>query len=50
MLKEFGSSELLYYSLEVEATGLPWRINFALQYGVEIGVKDCLFAVSRRRT
>ena len=47
MLGEFGSSDLLYDSLEVEAPGLDLSGRLCIaNMALEIGVKDCLFPVA----
>ena len=47
MLKEFGSSELLYYSLEIETESLALADKLCIaNMALEIGVKDCLFTVA----
>lgn len=46
MLKEFGSDDLLYYSLEIEAPQFIQAQKLCIaNMALEIGVKDCLFTV-----
>ena len=46
MLKEFGSNDLLYYSMEIEAPEFIQAQKLCIaNMALEIGVKDCLFIV-----